>query len=181
MSVDRLLFLEAFAEILALQHLLQGDATVETNDFLVAHLAKPIAVENNLGAAGIENLEGLLAIGLGVGLDFFVGQVRPGGGTAAGIADHPRKITDDENGLMPEILEFAQLAQDDGVAEVNIGAGRIDSEFHAQRPAEGQLFPQLVLADNLGGAVPEKGERFIRLHDPGRNTEPAREALFVLV
>ena len=42
--VNRLLLVDAGAEILALQHLLQGDEAVETNHLFEAHLREPFAV-----------------------------------------------------------------------------------------------------------------------------------------
>ena len=37
--------------------------------------------------------------------------------------------------VWPEVLELAQLLQDDGVAEVDVGRGRVDAELDAQRAA----------------------------------------------
>ena len=81
----------------------------------------------------------------------------------------------------PRSWKLAQFSQNDRVAEMNVRAGRIDPELHAQRPAEGQLLAQLMLADNLGRAPAERRKSFIRLHDPKRNTAPERLALFVFV
>jgi hypothetical protein len=44
--------IEAVAEVLALEHLLERDAGVELEDFLVGHLAEPVAVVNDLGFRG---------------------------------------------------------------------------------------------------------------------------------
>ena len=36
---------------------------------------------------------------------------------------------------MPGVLELAELVEDDGVAEVDVGGGGVDAELDAQRPA----------------------------------------------
>ena len=40
---------------------------------------------------------------------------------------------------MAHVLELAQLAQDDRVAEVDVGRGGVDAELHPQRPALAEL------------------------------------------
>ena len=45
------------------------------------------------------------------------------------------EIANDEDGLVAEILELAQLAQHNRMAEVKIGTRRIDAELNAERPA----------------------------------------------
>ena len=40
---------------------------------------------------------------------------------------------------MPELLELAQLAQDDGVAQMDVRRRGVDAELHAQRPALREL------------------------------------------
>jgi len=47
-------------------------------------------------------------------------QLRPGGGATTGIANHSSEITDDENGLVTQILKLPQLSQDDTVAKMNV-------------------------------------------------------------
>ena len=69
-------------------------------------------------------------------MHLFVRQLRPRHGATARIADHRGEIADDENRLMPEILELAQFPQDDRVAEMDVGARRIDAELDPQRAIE---------------------------------------------
>ena len=47
-------------------------------------------------------------------------QLRPGGGSTTGIANHSSEITDDENGLVTQVLKLPQLSQDDTVAKMNV-------------------------------------------------------------
>ena len=65
---------------------------------------------------------------------------------------------------MSEILELTKPPQNDRVAEMEIGAGGIDAQFDAERPAEREFLPELRLADDLGSALLENGKSFVRLH-----------------
>ena len=152
MGADRLPIVDPFAEILALENLLQGDAAVQPDDLFKRHRSKPIAIANRFGADRIENLEGLLAVTFRIGQHFLVRQVRPRCRSTARITDHSGKIADNKYRLVAEILELAQLSQNDRVAEMNIRTRWIDTEFHAQRSAERQFFAQLDLADDLRSA-----------------------------
>ena len=66
-GADRLPIVDPFAEILALENLLQGDAAVQPDDLFKRHRSKPIAIANGFGAGRIENLEGLLAVTFRIG------------------------------------------------------------------------------------------------------------------
>src|SRR6478672_7225934 len=76
---------------------------------------------------------------------------------------------------MSQILKLAQLAQNNGVPKVNIRAGRVDPELHSERPTEREFFAQLVFADDLGSALFEQGQGFVRLHGP--NEIPHRRGM----
>src|SRR4051794_29404917 len=91
--------------------------------------------------------------------------MRPRRGPAAGVAHHAGKVADDKHRLMSEILKLAQLAKDDGMTQMNVGASGVDAEFDAQWPTESEFLAQLVLADYLRSALFEKGKGFVRLHD----------------
>ncbi len=82
-----------------------------------------------------------------------------------GIADHAREVPEDHDDLVAEILKVAQLAQDHGVPEVEIGGGRIEPELDPQRRAAGprplELGPQLALDDDVRRAAPEDTELLV--------------------
>ena len=54
--------------------------------------------------------------------------------------------------VWPELLELAELAQHDREAEVDVGRGGVDAELDAQRPAGGELAPEVVLGDEVDRA-----------------------------
>ena len=58
---------------------------------------------------------------------------------------------------MAGVLERAQLRQHDAVAEVDVGAGRVDAELEPQRAPLGELLGQPALGqrvDRAGEQVP---------------------------
>src|SRR4029453_10612456 len=63
---DGLLVVNPGPEILALQHLLQRNSTVQANDVFERHRSKPVAIANGLRACRIKNLECLLTIAFGI-------------------------------------------------------------------------------------------------------------------
>ncbi len=83
----------------------------------------------------VEDFVDLLEIGFGVGVHLLARQRRARFGLAGGIADHRGEIADQENRGVAHFLKMFQLAQHDGVAEVQIRRGGIDAELDAQRLA----------------------------------------------
>ena len=53
---------------------------------------------------------------------------------------------------MAEVLELAQLLQDDGVAEVDVGRRRVEAELDAQLAALARSLLELALEPALRGA-----------------------------
>ena len=54
---------------------------------------------------------------------------------------------------MTQVLKLPQLSQNDTVTKMNVGGGRIDSQFHAERTFEREFRVQFILADDLRGAL----------------------------
>jgi len=102
---DGLAFVEALAEILALEQACEPITATEANDVLRGEFAKPIAVAADFGFGGIEDFEDLGEIGLGVGVDLFSGERRAGFGDAGGVANHSGEIADEEDGGVAHVLE----------------------------------------------------------------------------
>jgi len=87
-------FVEALAEILALEHAGEAIVGAEADDGFSGEFAEPLAVVADFGFGGIENFEDLGEIGFGVGVDLFAGERRARFGNTGGIADHGGEITD---------------------------------------------------------------------------------------
>ena len=52
---------------------------------------------------------------------------------AGGIADHPGEVADDDDDLVAEVLEVAQLLEHDRVSQVQVGRGRVEAQLDLER------------------------------------------------
>ena len=75
---DGLLFGEALVEVLALEHLRDGELGGQAHEAFVAELVQPFAVEADFGFVAVENFEDLRLVGFGVGVDLLAGERRAG-------------------------------------------------------------------------------------------------------
>jgi hypothetical protein len=139
-------------EVVAREHLGDRHAAAELEGVEERHLAEPLAVAADFGLLGVEDLVGLLEVGLGVLLDLLLGKDRARLGLAGGVSDAGGVVADDEDGLVTELLELAELLEDDHVAEGQVRAGRVDAELHAQGLAGLQALEDLRLTDEFLGA-----------------------------
>src|SRR5688572_5699560 len=105
MDRDWLATLIALGEIIALQHARDRVLRREPNQPDRAHLVHPVRVEDDARFVGIENLENLLLISSGVGLDFLDRERRSRGIAPRWVADQTREIADQKQHLVAEILE----------------------------------------------------------------------------
>ena len=132
---DRLLFLEALVELLALQHLRDGKVRRQPDDALEAQRAQPFGVEAHLGLVAVEDAEDLLGVGLRVRVDLLPRQRLARGGAARRVADERGEVADQEDDLVAQVLEVLELAHQHGVAQVQVGRGRVETGLHAQGAA----------------------------------------------
>ena len=125
----------------------------QTDHVFKLQRSEPFAVEADFGFRRIENLENLRLVGFGVAVDFFARHGRAGDVAAGGIADQAGHVSDQEDDRMAQILKMLHLAQQHGVAEVQVGRGGIEARFHAQRTAPcggGQALAQVFFANEFG-------------------------------
>jgi hypothetical protein len=66
-----------------------------------------------------------------VGVDLVARQHGARRRAPARVADAGRVVADDQHDDVTPILELAQLAKDDGVAEVDVGRRGVEAELHA--------------------------------------------------
>src|SRR5208282_4136115 len=126
---------KALMEIFALEHLRNRVLCTQPNEILSTELREPAAVEIDHRFFCAKNFENLRLVGLGILLDLLAGERRARGRAAGRVAYHAGEITDQKDDRVAEILKMFEFAQQDGVAEVQIGSGRIESRLHAQRLA----------------------------------------------
>ena len=168
---DRGALFVALREIVALEHAGHGVFAGQADEVLESERREPLAVVADHGFRAVEDLKNLLFVGFGVGLDGFAGEWGAGDVAACGIADHGRTVADDENHGMAEILKMLHLADEDGVAEVQVRGGRVEADFHAQRTAEGQARFEVLFADELHEAFLKIGDLLVWCH--GDNSKVA--------
>ena len=105
-----------------------------------------------------------MLVGFGVLVDLGLGELLAGLGFAGGVADEGGGVSDEEDDGVAELLEVAQLAHQDGVAEMEVGGGGVEAGFDAERDAgfeagfKAQF--QVFEGDDLGCALGEEGELF---------------------
>ena len=126
---QRLVTLVALAEILALEHLRDGEARGEPDHVLHRERIEPFALPAHLCPLLVNDVEELPHIGLGVRLHRIGGKHRTRGRLAARVADAGRPVTDDEHDLVPHLLQKAQLPQQYAVADVQVRLARIEPEL----------------------------------------------------
>ena len=127
---DRLFFLETLMEVVALQHLRDRVLGRQANPVLRFHLAQPLAVEAHLGFVEIEDLVHLGHVGLGIAPDLLCAERGACDGSPCWVADHAREVADDEDHRVTHVLEMFQLAQQNGVAKVQVRSGGIETRLH---------------------------------------------------
>ena len=76
-----------------------------------------------------ENLEHLRHVSLGIAHDVFRAERRTRGRTARRVANHAGEVADQKDDGVAEILKVLELAQQHGVAEMQIGSGRIEARL----------------------------------------------------
>ena len=136
---DRLVGRVALGEVVALEQLGDGRACGRGRNRSSIAMSSHSLLRRTSVRLGVEHLEGLALEGLGVGVDLLAREHRAGSPSARRVAHARGVVADDQDDRVAEVLELAQLAQDDGVAEVDVGRRRVDAELDAQRPALGEL------------------------------------------
>ncbi len=146
---DRLLAVEALAEVFALKHARYRVLRGEFDHVGGSHRPEPFAVETNFGLCPIQHLEHLIGVGLRIGLHIRWRQRLPCDVLAGGIADHSGEVTDQENDLVPEILKLPHLVEQHGVPEMQVWCGGVKARFDAQRTPGGEASREILAFDDL--------------------------------
>ena len=163
---DRLAAGVALGEVVALEHARDGVARGELDHAGGADRLEPGGVEADLGLLRVEDLEHLGTVGVGVLQDLLARKRRAGRVLAAGVADHAGEVADQEHDVVAEVLEVAQLVDQHGVAEVQVGRGRVEAGLDAQRAAGFEFFDQFGLDQQFVGAALDQRQLGVDLgHD----------------
>src|SRR5207249_11408391 len=91
------------------------------------------------------------------------GHVLPGG-----TADQPGEVSDQEEHSVAKVLEVVQLADQDGVAQVDVRRRGVETRLYPERLAGPrrtfELRTQLLKADRLFRALGQVGELLVQVH-----------------
>ena len=127
MDRNRLLGGVALGEILALEHSRDCVLGRKLHHPVGAERHQPFRIERDFGLVAVEDQKHLVGVGLRVVGDFVSGEGRARRVASGGIADHPREIADQEDDVMSELLQLAELVELDRMAEMEVGTRRIES------------------------------------------------------
>ena len=122
---DGMASLVALAKVFALHHAGDGVFGRQRNHAGRAQRVAPFAVVAHLGFFGVQHFKRLRFISLGVDFDLFSRERRARGVAARGVADQGGEVADQKNDLMPQILQLAHFVQHHGVAQMDVGRGRV--------------------------------------------------------
>ncbi|MCY1416064.1 hypothetical protein D9M71_315650 [compost metagenome] len=166
MDGNRLVAGVALMEVVALEHPRHRVLRGQPNEIGWRQLIHPGGVECHFGFCRVQNLEHLSLVGLGVLQHLLASQWRAGGILATGVADHPGEVADQEDDLMPQLLELAQLVDQDSMPKVQVRGGWIETGLDPQRLTALQLGHQFCLDQNLFcTALDQRQLLFDRLHE----------------
>ena len=149
MQADGLAVGVAVVEVVALEDAGHREVAGKLQKALHVEGEQPFGVVAQGGLLGIEDLEGLVDVGLGVRLDLFGGELRARGVAAGRVADERGAVADDERDAVAEVLELAELAQRHGMPEVDVGGRGVDAQLDIEGLAALELLEQRAFRHDL--------------------------------
>ena len=141
-----------FGEVVPGQKLGHGEPAGELYDIGQAELTEPLALPPHLGPVPVHHLEELVQIGLSVVLHLLGGKHRPGGRLAAGVTDLCGPVPDYQDHPVPQLLELPELTEANCVAQVDVGAARVEAHLEPEGLSRVQELVHLLPNDDLGHA-----------------------------
>ena len=120
MQENGLLLVPALTEVVTRDELLHSEIGGHINQVFEIQLSKPDSIVKYLSLFLIQYAESLLGVGFAIGLHLLRGQDRAQFIFVRRVADQRSVIADQENDLMAQILELAQLAHTDGVSQMQV-------------------------------------------------------------
>jgi hypothetical protein len=172
---DGRIFAVTLGEVVALHHAGQRVARAQADEVGSGEVVEPAGVEFHYRLFGIEDFEDLFLIGFGVGDDLFGGQRRTGGGTAGGVPDAAGEVADEEDDPVAQFLKMAELVDEDGVAQMEIRRGGVETGLDGKGLAPFQLFAQFAFINQIGDAAFDQLHLFIDRNHQNLLSLPVRE------
>jgi hypothetical protein len=122
-------------ELVAFEHLRDGEFSGEADDALETEFVQPLGVETDFCLLAVEDAEDLVGVSICILVNLLARERLAGDGAARGVSDERGEIADEEDDLMAEVLKVFELAHQDGVAEMEVGCGGVKPGFDAQGDA----------------------------------------------
>ena len=158
---DGHLALVALGEVVALEDARHGEVRAQLQQASQIKLADPIGVVRDLGLGRVENLHGLVHVGLRVGRDLRRRKLRARRVAPGRVADQRSAVADDKRDLVAEVLELAQLAQGHSMPDVQVRARGIHAQLDVKRRAAVELFLQVGQGHELRRAGLDDVQLFV--------------------
>ncbi len=127
--------LVALGEVVALHHARHRVARGQLDHAARAERIAPFRVVADFGLGRVQHQRGLGEVGCGVQFDLFARQRRARDVAPGRVADHRGEVADQEDHLVAQVLQLAQLVQDHRMAQVQVRRGWIEAQLDAQRHA----------------------------------------------
>src|SRR5690606_35157859 len=151
--------LEAFGEVVALEH--PGDRVMggQLDEIGELQLTEPLGVEAQLEPVGIGIEDGhrLSDVGLTVGARLLESEYRPGLRAAGRVPYHRGEVADDEDDLVAQVLELPELPEHHGMSDVEVGRRRVYAQLRPQLTPlalrELELLAQATFGNDLIGSA----------------------------
>src|SRR5437867_2476007 len=161
-DADRLLIVITLVEIVALEHPGHAVVRAKMDELLGRESVHPAAVEVDEGPLGVQDFEDLPLVRLGVLPHLFLRQRLAGLRDTGRVPNHAGEIADEEDHLMAHMLKVFELVEEEGVPEMEIRRGGIESGLDAERPPlferRRDLVLELLRGDDLDGPARDEGE-----------------------
>ena len=136
-------------EIVPLQELRDGEVGCESYHLGEVEFPEPLALPHHLGAHLVNQCEELAHVRFGVRLYLLVGEHGTRHRLSAGVAYLRRPVADDQDDLMPQLLELAQFAQSDDMSQVDVGPTGVEPHLQSQGLFSLHELVEFTLDDHL--------------------------------
>ena len=161
---DRLIALVALGKVVPFQHPRHSVCGGQLDQVGSVESVHPCGIKHDLSFVRIQHFEYLGVVRLSIFQHLFTRQGWSRRIFTAGVTDHPRKIPDQEQCVMPEILQLAHLVEQHGMAEMQIRRSRIKARLDTQRSSQRQLMFQFFFKQQLVGTTLDLRKSIGRCH-----------------
>ncbi len=151
MQGDGSLRLITLGKVVTLKNACHRKLGAQLEHALEVQRQNPVTVMHDSGFLRIQNLHGLINVGLCVGLNLLLRELWARRVLTRRIANHGGTVTNDEGNLVTQVLELAHLAQWHSMAQMKVGTRGVNAQLNVERLALLEFLFQIGLGHNLSG------------------------------